>query len=736
MKRTIILALCLVSIFAAGCAQPAAPASLQARLDVIDAIRPSFVHVEYTMKFDKGQAPRGGSWNSFEEYIKQERPMETTGVLIDDKTVIVDDLVMHPRFMKSIAVVHKGARAAAKVSGFAARQNVMYLTMDKPLKGAVPARFDASLAGPYMSVRHSLAANEWTTTAYNSPATASVTVTDSGQKYKRIPRFVVDAKGRPVGISTLSRIGLEDKWKGSPLDWEKYSSAEMDKKLKETEKITDAGIFRVALNFRSPKKDFRTARVSSGSGQGTEKNAVGLLIDKDTVLVLANLKPQVTARLATIKVYPHGAKESVDATFSHTLKDYGCLVVKLSTPLKGALKFSGKDVTSLRDTLLMAADVKLQGEKRVVYYGHRRVSSFSLGWKRNVYPSVGGSAANTFLFDSDGALVVFPLARRPKVSAQETYGSGDILATPTALVSPVLADLATNADANNVPLTEADENRLAWLGVVLQPLNTELARANNVSDLTRDGRIGAVVSYVYPDSPAAKAGVEMSWVMLNIQVDGDPKPIDIKAREHALGANYPWDRWDSLPPKYWDGKFPSPWQPTETFLTRKLTDMGFGKKFTATFFADGKQVKKKFTVVASPTHYHTAAKFKSAKVGLTVRNMTYEVRRYFLKTAKDPGVIISAVEPGSKAGVGGARPYEIITHVNDQAVNNVKEFEKAIAGKAELRLSVLRMTKNRLVKLNMSAATTKTTTPPAPKPVPKVNPTPKPKPDPAPKAAD
>ena len=215
-----------------------------------------------------------------------------------------------------------------------------------------------------------------------------------------------------------------------------------------------------------------------------------------------------------------------------------------------------------------------------------------------------------------------------------------------------------------------------------------------------------MVSYVYADSPAAKAGVKMSWVMLNIQVEGDSKPIDIKAREYAPGANYPWARWDSLPARYWDGKFPSPWQPTETFLTRKLTDMGFGKKFTATFFADGKQIKKKFTVVASPTHYHTAAKFKSTKVGLTVRQMTYEVRRYFLKTAKDPGVIVSAVEPGSKAGVGGVRPYEIITHVNDQAVSSVTAFEKAIKGKTELRLSVLRMTKNRLVKLNMSAATT------------------------------
>jgi serine protease Do len=715
MKCTMILALLASSVFAAPGEKKAPPAmSNKDKLAVIDAVRPSFVHVEYTMKFDKGEEPRGGSWGSFARYIKQERPMETSGLLIDAKTVIVDDLMMHPRFMKSISVVYRGGRTSAKVSGFAMKQNVMYLELDKPLKGAKPAKFDASLPGPYLNVRHSLSANEWVTTAYDAPKIESITVTDSGEKFMRVPRFVVDAKGRPVGVSTVSRVGFDAKWKGSPLDWEKYSSAEMDKKLKSIEKLADGGIFRVALNFRSPKKDFSSSsdRYSSRSeDEGTEKNAVGLLIDKKTVLVLGNYKPKITARLATISVYPPNASEPVGAKFSHTLRDYGCLIATLDKPLKGALKFSKKDVTSLRYRLLAIADVKLQGEKRVVYYGHRRITSFSLGWKRHVYPGVSERTGNAFLFDDDGALVIFPLARRPKVSSEDRYGGGEVLATPTTQITPVLANLASNVDPNNVPLAAADENRLAWLGVVLQPLNRELARANNVSDLTRDGQIGAVVSYVYPGSPAAKAGVEMSWIMLNIQVDGDPRPIDIKAREYAPGANFPWKRWDELPARYWDGKFPTPWQPTETFLTRKLTDMGFGKKFTATFFADGKQVKKKFTVVSSPTHYHTAAKFKSEKVGLTVREMTYEVRRYFLKTAKDPGVIVSSVEPGSKAGVGGVRPFEIITHVNDQPVNSVKEFEKAIKGKDELRLSVLRMTKNRLVKLRMTGGATSTTKP-------------------------
>ena len=82
--------------------------------------------------------------------------------------------------------------------------------------------------------------------------------------------------------------------------------------------------------------------------------------------------------------------------------------------------------------------------------------------------------------------------------------------------------------------------------------------------------------------------------------------------------------------------------------------------------------------------------------------MTFEARRYFQKTVTDPGVIVHAVVPGSRAGVGGIRPYEIITHVNDKPVTGVKGFAGLIAGQDELRLTVLRMTTGRLVKLRMT----------------------------------
>jgi S1-C subfamily serine protease len=261
-----------------------------------------------------------------------------------------------------------------------------------------------------------------------------------------------------------------------------------------------------------------------------------------------------------------------------------------------------------------------------------------------------------------------------------------------------------------VPLSEEEERRLAWLGLEFQGLNKELARANKVAELTKDGETGAIVSYVYPDSPAAKAGIEPGVILLRIHVADRPKPIEVQLRDYGDRGPFPWEKLDEVPEQYYD-RIPPPWPSPENSLVRSLTDLGFGTKFKAEFFRDGQMVMKDLEVTASPPTYESAPRYKSAALGLTVRDLTYEVRRYFQKKADEPGAIVSKIEQGSKASVAGIKPFEIITHVNDKPVMNVKDFEKAIAGQDELRLSVKRMTRGREVKIKMTGA-------PAPAPAP------------------
>ena len=70
-------------------------------------------------------------------------------------------------------------------------------------------------------------------------------------------------------------------------------------------------------------------------------------------------------------------------------------------------------------------------------------------------------------------------------------------------------------------------------------------------------------------------------------------------------------------------------------------------------------------------------------------------------TPDDPGVIVSKVEPGSKSSIAGIKPYEIITHVNDEPIGNAGQFERLVNESNVLRLSVKRMTVQRQVRLRV-----------------------------------
>jgi hypothetical protein len=270
-----------------------------------------------------------------------------------------------------------------------------------------------------------------------------------------------------------------------------------------------------------------------------------------------------------------------------------------------------------------------------------------------------------------------------------------------------MADLPAAFDPNNVPRSEADENRIAWLGAELQPLTRDLARANGVADATNDGSFGAIVSHVYSNSPAAAAGVQPGWILLRLRIAGEPKPLEVRldryGGERFGGEGYPWDKLDEVPAEYLD-RLPPPWPSVENNLTRALTELGSGARYQADFANGGKTITKDFEIQIAPPHFASAPLHKSKDLGLTVRDLTYEVRRYFQKADTDPGVIVSRVEPGGKAAVAKIIPFEIITQVNNEPVADAQAFKRLCEGQKELRLSVSRMTQNRIVKIRSAGA--------------------------------
>ena len=534
---------------------------------------------------------------------------------------------------------------------------------------------------------------------------SAVCRSDAGRTFistNAIYSLVADKKGQAVALQVKGEFPMDDSWKGSPLAWPMVSQEDMDKTVTNLSATVDSSLLRVKLHFRSPRKN---AGQYGGSAAGpTEHTCAGLLLGPNRLAVLVDLEAKLTGRLERIEVYPAGGSaEPVSATFAGTMTDYGCFLATLEKPLPSVgAKLATVAVESLRDRLLVSVDMRLEGDQRIVYYLRDRLSHFELGWKHRVYPE---DYSGGFLFDpADSTLVVLPVAHREKVAVRDRSNSDRAMMMPAGYFADALAEGAKALDPSNVPLTEDEENRLAWLGCEFQVMNPELARANKVSDETHNGRIGARVSYVYPGSPADKAGVQPDWILIRIQAPDQPKPIDVQfqyATEYV--EDYPWDKWDKLPEAYYD-RIPPPWPPLENTVSRTLTDLGFGKPFTAYFWADGKMVAKEFVIEQSPQHFGTAA-YTVKPIGLTVRDLTYEVRRYFNRKPDDPGVIVSKIEPGSKASVAGVKPFEVITQVNHIPVHNVKEFAKQVGDTTgELRLTIRRMARGRLVKIDLAAA--------------------------------
>lgn len=687
---------------------------------VAESLRPAIVRVEYGLQYDKGEAPAAAGWvrrcpncgqyhvDDTAQRVAEERPLEVGGFLLSPNRVIAPDVLIHPRFVKGITVRSGDQTRSARIAAYARDQKAVLLDLAEPLPDAKPLVFDEKVAPPYLGLTVSQENGTWAIGI--QPVSMRVTLAEAGWRFAAVPSncLILGTSGKAVGMSMCDEVPLDDSWKGSPAGWPTLDAEALARSLDTVGKRCDQALPRVSLQFRSPRNkpenrwSYRSYSDDEDDPSATRREVLGLLLDDRMVLVLAELRPKTTARLEQVLVHA-GDGGPVPAQFVCSLADFGGFLAAMERPLPAAMPVADQPILGLRNRLLLSAQVSVKGEQRSAYYQHARISSFEHGWHGRPYPSLTTDVAGVFLFDPEGKLLALPISRRKKVTVREEWDNNRPLLTPVAYLAAAVADAQRRADPTNIPLTEEQENRLAWMGVELQPLTKELARLNKVSDMTRDGETGALVTFVYPDSPAARAGIEAGHVLLRLHTPDQPRPLEVKVENERMGMDsFPWDQLDAADlSAELLAQLPTPWPSAANSFTTALTELGFGTKYRADFWHEGKLVSKDFEVVQSPPHFDSAPRFKCEPLGLTVRDLTYEVRRHFQMEAAEPGVVISKLEPGSKAAVAGILPYERITQVNDAPVASVKEFEKAVATGGEIRLSVKRQTQGRIVKITL-----------------------------------
>jgi len=183
---------------------------------------------------------------------------------------------------------------------------------------------------------------------------------------------------------------------------------------------------------------------------------------------------------------------------------------------------------------------------------------------------------------------------------------------------------------------EADE---AWLGVFTQPLNDDFAE---YWGLDKTG--GLIISTVVPASPAAAAGFRPGDVVTHFG------STVIRARQDrdVLG------------------------------FTKLVRETGAGAEVPVRFLRDGEVQDVTVTLGVRPRTAQDADEFEEERFGLTVRELTTDVR-IAMNLAEDvQGVIVRRVKSGSIAQLGRMMPGVIIMSFGGHPVTDIASFEEAL----------------------------------------------------------
>jgi S1-C subfamily serine protease len=682
--------------------------------EIAKQLEKSFVQVRYYLKYQKGASPSMKGYlcpncnryhgTDASMYIKEDRPVVVPGYVVETNKVVSANIFISPEFIKKITVKYGSTEQTAKIESYAVRQPAVFIKTEQIIHGATALVFRPENKGPYLNIAHAF--DNGLRQINISPVSDNLTwLPEVGASFKKVlpSSLIIDKEGFPVALSISNEIGAHKDWRQSPLEWETMTTEEMENHLATIKAGIDSCIVRVQLDFRAPMMSVNE-RISKGRmnahGIDTQLICRGIIIDKSKLLITTDLKGTDTARLTNIRCYFSDGRTQ-DASFVASMQDFGIIVAELDTPSENAkIAFTKSSPLQTRHRLLLGARIKAIGNEFSTSFQNAWILEYDVKSKGNLHPETGANDEDLFLFDTEGNLIAFPVSYRRSPSMRSYYGSfsRDII-TPVTYIERGLNNLRNYSDPSNVPIDKSEE-RLAWIGVELQRLTQKLARERNVLNLTNKGEAGAIVTHVYRDSPADKAGIEPGFILLRLNKKNDQQPVQINLDFEPIGSNFQWERLGEVPEQYFH-RIPSPWPSRVNSFTRALTDFGFGSHILVDFFHDGLTDGIEFIIEPAPRHYEISDSNENQSIGLTVRDMTYEVRRYFKKDEKDPGVIISEIEPGSKSAVAGLKPYEIITHIDGIEILTAAQFEDSLRKKGEIKLSVQRLAESRIVQLTL-----------------------------------
>ena len=223
--------------------------------------------------------------------------------------------------------------------------------------------------------------------------------------------------------------------------------------------------------------------------------------------------------------------------------------------------------------------------------------------------------------------------------------SGEVIGVNTAIVSPSGGNIgigfAIPSNTTQTIITQLMKGKKierGWLGITFQPVTDEIAKGFGLKDTTH----GAIVSNVIKGSPAEKAGIKIGDIIVKF----NEIIINRTNRFPKIVGNSPLNK-----------KLP-----IEVIRRNKSINLEVileTPKSENPFSEGGDN-----TDAVIGTTYH----------GISVSNITDEIRHYYDIDNNVKGVIITGVEKNSDAYKKGLKEGDVVISINQNEVTSAKQF--------------------------------------------------------------
>ncbi len=724
------------AIFATSAGAGEAPAAIAARnRALVSKFADSVATVRYYTKRDaEGEepefkvpykCPHCGGTHFREGAVSAERgiPAEFAGFVIGRDRVLMQDVGISPEYVARIEVAGAGETVAAEELEWSPSHDAVVLKTAAPLAKAKPLAFVGAgfaqdgeaagkkTAGPryFFIVRED---GETIAGVAESKAAEFRHHVEVGKDiYEGNPNTIVlNGDDEPVTIALQNWIELGQEVFDPPASWEWKPAAARFEALKALEARLAKAILPVYIQLEAkPKEGGRYSRWSSDE-TSDDIDTIGLALEKGVVIVPVGLKPEQTARLSKIEAtLPDGNK--VPLEFAGSYGKYCAIGVKFADgtpPGLEPLPLERRDPLALFGERFCTVGVANKGGSLKFRTGWAEVRGYERtdnnetiaeysersGWDGD---NDDRSKSVKFFATPSATLATLGVRERKESSSWRSMRLGAMGSGLLALVD------SPDYDAENIPRKADDRKRTAWLGVETQPAGPDIIREKKAgSFLGRYVERAPLVTGVASNSPATKAGIREGDILVSVRHPhgGREQPLAI---ENDFGSMIDWgeifDHEGFL--EIAGADMPTPWANVEQGVNATLTEFGVGAEVIVAWVRDGKRMEAETRLELAPVHFRNAPRARSKDLGITVADMTYEVRKYFKFGDDAPGVVIAKVKGGGPAAVAGLKPLELITQVNGEDVKDAKDFLAKVKDKKDLTFSVRRLTATRVVPIKL-----------------------------------